>query len=144
MQVLGKVLSTNADLIRDLGFSCDLSFSDRVGDTWINSYGDVLICGNGSREDRETQNKPLILASNCGALGTEDPTRIIDFNLAAGRRAQMFCPLFSYEVPACDYTIGTTNVIPTSATTGIMYFLKNHRQGGINRMVGAAIATFGS
>lgn len=100
----------------------------------------MLICGDGSAEARKKQINPWILASNCGAFGTEDPTRVVDFNLAPGRRAQMFCPLFPDEQPACDYAIGITNVIPTSDTTGIMYFLKNYRQGGINRMVGAGVA----
>jgi hypothetical protein len=134
IQPLGEVLSTNAELIRDLGFS------GRIGDTWINSYGDVLICGDGSREDREKQSNPWILVSNCAALGTEDPTRVVDINLAPGRRAQMFCPLLPDELPACDYAVGITNVIPTSDTTGVMYFLKNYRQGGINTMVGAGVA----
>jgi hypothetical protein len=135
---LGEVLSVNAELIRDLGFS------GRIGETWINSYGDVLICGDGSRQARETQSKPWILASNCGAIGTEDPCKVIDFNLAPGKRAQMFCPLFENEKPACDYAVGITNVIPVSErkdeTKGVMYFLKNYRQGGINRMVGAGVA----
>lgn len=131
-------MSVNAELIRDLGFS------GRIGETWINSYGDVLICGDGSRQARETQSKPWILASNCGAIGTEDPCKVIDFNLAPGKRAQMFCPLFENEKPACDYAVGITNVIPVSErkdeTKGVMYFLKNYRQGGINRMVGAGVA----
>lgn len=134
VQLLGEVLSTNAELIRDLGFT------GRIGDTWINSYGDVLICGDGSRAAREKQEKPFILASNCGALATDDPTRVVDFNMGPGKRARMFCPLLPHEQPACDYAVGITNVIPVSETTGVMYFLKNYRQGGINRMVGAGVA----
>jgi hypothetical protein len=138
VQFLGEVLSTNAELIRDLGFS------GRIGTTYINSYGDVLICGSGTREEREKQSSPWILASNCAALGTEDPCKVVDFNLEAGKKARMFCPLLENEKPGHEYAVGITNVIPMTEredeTKGVVYFLKNWRKGGINRMQGAGVA----
>ncbi|RDW85326.1 hypothetical protein BP6252_02916 [Coleophoma cylindrospora] len=134
VQFLGEVLSTNSEHIRDLGFS------GHIGNTYINSYGDVLICGDGSAEARRKQSSPSILASNCGAYATGDPTRITDFNLTPNRHAQMFCPNVPSEIPPYDYGVGITNIIPISDTKGVMYFLKNYRQGGINRMVGAGVA----
>ena len=52
----------------------------------------------------------------------------------------MFCGLLPEEKPEHEYAVGITNVVETSETTGIVYFLKNYRAGGINRMVGAGVA----
>jgi hypothetical protein len=68
----------------------------RIGMQYINSYGDVLTCGSGTREERERQVKPMITASNCGAFGTEDPCKVVDFGLK-GKHAQMFVPLWAGE-----------------------------------------------
>ena len=138
---LGNVTSTNTENIRDLGFAgC-------VGSVCLNSYGDTLICGDGSAEDRYYQTPPCtLLEANSVAYETDNPTSVTDFNLDSSGNAQMFCGYLPGEIgpgqTANDYGMGITNVLamPNSATQGILYFLKNYRPNGNNDIVGAGVA----
>lgn len=133
---LGNITSTNTEDIRDLGFA------GAIGKVSINTYGDTLICGDGSAHDRYYQTSPCnLLAANGAAYSTPNPLDITDFNLN-GANAQMFCNYNSAEVPHSDYGMGLTNVIamPGSTTKGALYFLKNHRPGGKDNIVGGGLA----
>ena len=140
-EFLGNVTSTNTEDIRDLGFvGC-------VGNTCLNSYGDTLICGDGSAEDRYYQTPPCnLLHANSAALETSNPVNVTDFNLDANDNAQIFCGYLPGEINSgqteSDYGMGITNVVamPDSTTQGILYFLKNYRPGGNNDIIGAGIA----
>ena len=135
--LIGNVTSSNTEDIRDLGFS------GTIGSVSINSYGDTLICGDGSAEDRYYQTQPCnLLEANSAAYSTEDPTVITDFNLAPDGNAQIFCGYFPDETPSVS-GMGITNVItkPGSTTQGILYFLKDYRPSiDINHIVGAGVA----
>jgi hypothetical protein len=134
---LGNVTSSNTENIRDLGFS------GTIGNVSINSYGDTLICGDGSAKDRYYQTQPCVLLdANSAAYATDDPQVITDFNLSADGNAQMFCDYFPDESPASSYGMGITNVVaePGSDTQGILYFLKNYRPTGVDQIVGAGVA----
>jgi hypothetical protein len=133
---LGNITSTNTEDIRDLGFA------GTIGKVSINTYGDTLICGDGSAHDRYYQTPPCnLLAANGAAYSTANPLNITDFNLS-GTNAQMFCNYNSAETPPSDYGMGLTNAIamPGSTTKGVLYFLKNHRPGGKDDIVGAGVA----
>jgi len=136
-ELLGNVTSSNTENIRDLGFA------GTIGKVTINSYGDTLICGDGSAEDRYYQTQPCnLLEANSAAYATDNPQIITDFNLSADGNAQMFCDYFSYETPASSYGMGITNAIaqPGSDTQGVLYFLKNSRPTGTDNIVGAGVA----
>lgn len=136
-EFLGNITSTNTEDIRDLGFA------GSVGDVYLNSYGDTLICGNGTEEDRYYQTPPCVLLSaNSAAYSTDDPLQITDFNLD-GSNAGIFCGYFDDETPETDYGMGITNVIamPNSTTQGILYFLKNYRPNHVDDdIVGGGVA----
>jgi hypothetical protein len=133
----GNITSTNTQDIRDLGFS------GIIGSTTLNVYGDTLLCGNGSEYDRIYQVPPYtIYGANSAAIpSTTNKLLITDFKLNSVGSAQQFCPFNSEEVPNSDYGMGITNVIATSDTQGILYFLKNYRPNGNNDIIGAGIAT---
>ncbi|KAK0128101.1 hypothetical protein ONS95_000086 [Cadophora gregata] len=136
-EFLGNVTSTNTEDIRDLGFS------GTVGSVNINTYGDTLICGDGSAHDRYYQTPPcLLLHANSAAYARSDPRYITDFNLDRNGNAQIFCGYFDDETPESSYGMGLTNVIalPGSSTKGILYFLKNFRPNGKDMIVGAGVA----
>ncbi|KAJ9133853.1 hypothetical protein NKR23_g10465 [Pleurostoma richardsiae] len=142
VEFLGNVTSTNTEDIRDLGFAgC-------VGRTCLGSYGDTLVCGDGSAEDRYYQTQPCVLLhANSAAYATDIPLSITDFNLDADGNAQMFCGYLPGEIAPgeteAQYGMGITNVIaiPGSDTQGVLYFLKNHRPDTVHDdIVGAGIA----
>lgn len=136
-EFLGNVTSTNTENIRDLGFS------GTVGSLNINTYGDTLICGDGSAHDRYYQTPPCnLLHANSAAYAEPDPRNITDFNLDTDGNAQIFCGYFADETPEGNYGMGLTNVIaqPGSSTQGILYFLKNYRPNAMDMIVGAGVA----
>jgi len=136
-EFLGNVTSTNTENIRDLGFS------GTVGNVNINTYGDTLICGDGSAHDRYYQAPPCnLLHANSAAYAEPDPRNITDFNIDADGNAQIFCGYFADEAPEENYGMGLTNVIaqPGSSTHGILYFLKNYRPNAMDMIVGAGVA----
>ncbi|KAH6702905.1 hypothetical protein BKA61DRAFT_619755 [Leptodontidium sp. MPI-SDFR-AT-0119] len=136
-KLIGNVTSTNTKNIRDLGFS------GTIGNITINTYGDTLICGDGSAHDRYFQTPPCVLLhANSAAYAESDPQKITDFNLDARGNAQIFCGYFDDETPESHYGMGLTNVIaqPGSSTQGILYFLKNYRPKGVDGIVGAGVA----
>lgn len=137
VQLLGDVSSTNCP-----GHVRDLGFSGSIGNVHLNMYGDTLVCGDNTDRARINMVNPLILSANSAAYGTNDPTKITDFNVSRDGHVRQFCGYFPEEQPNHDYGMGITNVIqePGSSTTGIIYFLKNYRKGGINRIVGAGPA----
>ena len=140
-EFLGNVTSSNTENIRDLGFSgC-------IGDVCLGSYGDTLICGDGSEHDRYYQTQPCnLLHANSATIATSNPLSMDDFNLDANHNAQMFCGYLPGEIgpgeTESDYGMGITNVIPlpNSNTQGILYFLKDHRPNMKDNIVGGGIA----
>ncbi|KUJ24637.1 uncharacterized protein LY89DRAFT_727654 [Mollisia scopiformis] len=138
--LLGNVTSTNTENIRDLGFS------GVIGDVALNSYGDTLICGDGSAKDRYYQTPPCnLLHANSAAYSDPDPRNVTDFNLDANGNAQIFCGYSEAELaaaPESSYGMGITNVIAQSGSTtqGILYFLKNFRPNGQDHIVGGGAA----
>ena len=133
----GNITSTNTEDIRDLGFS------GIIGTTPLNVYGDTIICGNGSEYDRYYQVPPFpIYGANSAAFPSKtNKQSITDFNLNSVGSAQQFCPFNSMEVPNSDYGMGITNVVATSSTEGILYFLKNYRPNpAFNDIIGAGVA----
>lgn len=133
-EFLGNVTSSNTQNIRDLGFA------GTIGKVSINTYGDTLTCGDGKEPDRIAQKNCMVLHANSAAYSTDDPKFITDFNLDKNGNSQIFCGYFPHETPEMDYGMGITNVVPTSDTAGVLYFLKNHRPGGNNDIVGAGVA----
>lgn len=133
----GNITSTNAEDIRDLGFS------GIIVTTPLNVYGDTIICGNGSEYDRYYQVPPYpIYGANSAAFPYKTNKQLItDFNLNSVGSAQQFCPFNSLETPNSDYGMGITNVVATSSTKGILYFLKDHRPDpAVNNIIGGGVA----
>ena len=126
----------NDQTVRDLGFS------GKIRSTVINSFGDTITCSNAYYQ---TGCSGLSLRANSAGIGLS-ATRYKD--TPNPQSAEMFCKFMSSETPADSYGMDITNVVPTSSTTGVLYFLAIRRNIANNPnppAVGAGIAkiTFG-
>ncbi|EXJ94414.1 hypothetical protein A1O1_02808 [Capronia coronata CBS 617.96] len=140
---LGDVHSATTYVKRDLGFQ------GQLGAYVLLSYGDTLY------SDTEYSDTWRGMTSDSVALATHDPLVVLDPLLNENGYAQQFCPLDASrgEIPS-EHSLGITNVVSTAAftgvdapaspdgdTSGVMFFLLNHRPGGINHILGAGVAT---
>lgn len=127
---LGDVHSSNTYVIRDLGFQ------GRLGDHILLSYGDTLF------SDANYSDTWRGIASDSIALATHDPLVVIDPILDDNGYPPQFCPIHKqYGEDNSECALGITNVVETSHNQGILFFLLNHRPGGVSRIVGAGVAT---
>lgn len=120
------VHSKNTNTVRDLGYV------GKIGDNVVHTYGDTLN-GPGSS---------FWMTSDSSALGTNSPCQVMDAALDPPPHPAQFVPIEDKwgETNTAD-AMGGTNVIPTSDSTGALFFLKNHRPiGGDQYIVGAGIA----
>lgn len=142
---LGEVHSATTYVKRDLGFSGQL---DNV---IILSYGDTI--WSNAQNDTSTFRG---LTSDSMALATDNPLAVVDVGLNNQGYPNQFCPVMSeYGESMSDDAMGITNVVQISpglgksstirsayanGLIGIIYFLKNHRPGGKNNIIGAGVA----
>merc|ERR1711939_75185 len=127
---LGTVRSATTHVTRDLGFQ------GQIGQYVLLTYGDTMYSdGNYSDHWRG-------MTSDSVALATKNPLVVIDPNLDDDGYPKQFCPVVKHfgEDPA-ECALGITNVVETEPGQGILYFLLNHRPGGINNLKGAGVAT---
>ncbi|EXJ84844.1 hypothetical protein A1O3_05518 [Capronia epimyces CBS 606.96] len=140
VEFLGQVHSATTYVKRDLGFQ------GRLGEHILLSYGDTMY------SDAEYSDKWRGMVSDSVALATHDPLVVVDPALNHDGYPEQFCPLdASRGEDASEYSLGITNVVSTVEAdtdlntdrdnTGVMFFLLNHRPGGINHILGAGIAT---
>lgn len=150
VDLLGTVHSANTHVKRDLGFH------GRLGTYILLTYGDTLYA------DAAYSDTWRGMTSDSVALATHDPQVVVDPLLNRAGYPEQFCPLDSSrgEIPS-EYALGITNVVSTATTTanvtnvdvdslavvnnldtsGVLFFLLNHRPGGANHILGAGVAT---
>ncbi|KAK9360206.1 hypothetical protein V1504DRAFT_455806 [Lipomyces starkeyi] len=127
--LLGDIHSITTYCVRDNGFN------GNIGNITLLTYGDTLY------RDSSYSNTFYGLVSNSVAQATSNPLQVVDVLLNSAGWPQQFCPLNSTwnENNSVD-AIGITNVVETGTGTGILFFLKNHRPGGVNNYIGAGVA----
>jgi hypothetical protein len=129
---LGTVHSTTTHVKRDLGFQ------GRLGDHILLSYGDTLY------SDANYSDTWRGMTSDSIALATHDPLKVVDPYLTPNGYPPQFCPLISkHGENASECALGITNVVETGpyrCGEGVLFFLLNHRPGGVNNLVGAGVA----
>ncbi|KAK9357846.1 hypothetical protein V1504DRAFT_463026 [Lipomyces starkeyi] len=127
---LGDVHSITTYCIRDNGFN------GQIGNIALITYGDTLY------RDSSYSNVFRGMVSNSVAQATSNPLQVVDVLLNSNGWPQQFCPVNPQwgEDIAVD-AIGISNIVETGTNTGILFFLKNHRPGGINNYIGCGVAT---
>ncbi|KAK9372339.1 uncharacterized protein V1513DRAFT_427659 [Lipomyces chichibuensis] len=127
---LGHIHSTTTYCIRDNGFN------GSIGNITLLTYGDTLY------RDSNYSNKFRGIVANSVAQATSNPLQVVDVLLNSKGWPQQFCPFNSvWNESITTDAIGVTNIVETGSGTGIVFFLKNHRAGGIDRIIGAGVAT---
>jgi hypothetical protein len=119
------------DVLRDLGFSGVLD--GRI----IWAWGDTLMGKEGSE---------MICAQDSTSIGTLDaPMVTVDTALHSnGKFVCNWIPCTPEEENEGGHGVnafGGTNVLEIAPTKGVVFYLKNHRPGGLNHIVGAGVAT---
>jgi hypothetical protein len=133
VEFLGDVHSATTSVVRDLGFQ------GHLGPYVLLTYGDTLWT---LPEDPNDSSVFRGMSSDSMALATHNPLVVIDPVIESNGYPPQFCPIkASYGEEAATCALGVTNVIETFAGQGILYFLLNHRPGGINNLRGAGVAT---
>ncbi|KAJ8101162.1 hypothetical protein POJ06DRAFT_89985 [Lipomyces tetrasporus] len=128
--LLGDIYSTTTYCLRDNGFN------GRIGDVTLISYGDTMF------RDSSYTDKFCGMTSDSVAIATSNPLQVIDVLLDSGGWPEQFCPLNpAWNEDKSVDAMGITNIVETGPGRGIVYFLKNHRPGGVNNLVGAGVAT---
>jgi hypothetical protein len=121
----------NVQIVRDLGFS------GVVNGQIIWTFGDTLLLTSGGGS--------AFSASDSAALGDmSNPTHVHDKNLNASGGPQQWIPLTADEQANGGlgrYAEGGTNVVEYAPNKGLVWFLKNDRNGGSDSIVGAGVAT---
>ena len=144
--LLGSVRSATTHVNRDLGFQ------GQLGKYVLLTYGDTMYSdGNYSDHWRG-------MTSDSVAFATHDPLVVFDTDLNENGYPRQFCPVIKHfgEDPA-ECALGITNVVEmepgqgalicaivtkcSNTFTGVLYFLLNHRPGGVNNLKGAGVAT---
>ena len=124
-EFLGNITSTNADVIRDLGFH------GTVGKYHINSYGDTFGCS--VKNSTHQINCTIPIGGNTAAFSTDDPVQVTDWNLHEDTLWNnltdlpfQFCDYDATENPRYDWGMGITNVVETGTDKGILFFARNY------------------
>jgi hypothetical protein len=128
--LLGDIRSRTTHCVRDNGFQ------GRIGDHVIISYGDTIF------RNKSYKSEWLGMTSDSVALATSNPLEVEDVNLDSKGWPEQFCqlnPRWHKENPGDD-AMGITNVVETTPGKGVLFFLKNHRPGGKNTIIGAGVA----
>ncbi|KAL9113784.1 MAG: hypothetical protein Q9227_002229 [Pyrenula ochraceoflavens] len=130
VELLGNVHSATTFVKRDLGFQ------GKLGNVVLLTYGDTLF------SDETNSSAWRGMTSDSAALATTDPLVVWDTGLSDNGYPVQFCPVMEEfgEDPA-HTAMGVTNVVELSPGRGLVYFLKNHRPNGINRLIGAGVAS---
>ena len=133
---LGEVHSISTTVKRDLGFQ------GQLGPYVLLTYGDTLYT-NVTFASQDISNDTFRgMTSDSMALATHDPLQVIDPVLDSRGYPPQFCPTHKeYNEDPSDCALGITNVVETNPGEGIVYFLLNHRPGGVNNERGAGVAT---
>jgi len=125
-EFLGNITSTNADVIRDLGFH------GTVGKYHINSYGDTFGCS--VKNSTHQINCTIPIGGNTAAFSTDDPVQVTDWNLHEDTLWNnltdlpfQFCDYDATENPRYDWGMGITNAVETGTNKGILFFAPNYR-----------------
>ncbi len=118
------------------GIDRDLGFSGVVNGQSVWTYGDTIL-------DKSINGiKPM--AYDSVALGEKTDTSKIHFkNLGSFGQPGNWVPLTPTEKNTggvSRFAMGGTNVIEYAPGKGLVYYLKNDRQGGVNRLMGAGVA----
>lgn len=129
-ELLGNVHSVTTHVKRDLGFQ------GSIGDHVLLTYGDTMY------SDANYTDSWRGMTSDSMAYATQNPLEVLDVQLNEQGYPAQFCPIEKrYGEDASECAMGITNVIETYPGQGILYFLKNHRPGGENHLMGAGVAT---
>jgi len=117
----------------DLPVVRDLGFVGKIGNTTIHTYGDTLSSVPGQ----------FYMTSDSSSIGTDDPLFVRNTQRTEDGQhpTDMVSPHHNYSETNTTDAFGGTNVIPTSGKDGMMFFLKNHRPGGNNTIIGAGVAS---
>ncbi|KAK9489865.1 hypothetical protein V1508DRAFT_426647 [Lipomyces doorenjongii] len=127
---LGDIHSTTTHCLRDNGFN------GQIGGVTLLTYGDTMF------RDSSYSNTFRGMTSDSVAQATSNPLHVTDVLLDGGGWPQQFCPLNpAWNEDKSVHAMGITNVVETSPRKGILFFLKNHRPGGVDNLVGAGVAT---
>ncbi|KAK9235267.1 hypothetical protein V1525DRAFT_410499 [Lipomyces kononenkoae] len=128
--LLGDIYSTTTHCVRDNGFN------GQIGGYTLLSYGDTMF------RDQDYSDTFRGMTSDSVAHATSDPLRVTDVLLDESGWPRQFCPLNpAWNEDISVDAMGITNVVETSPGQGILFFLKNHRPGGVDHLVGAGVAT---
>lgn len=129
VEELGNVSSTSTFVKRDLGFQ------GKVGKYIVLTYGDTLY------SDAQGSDQWRGMTCNSGAIACTDPTQVYDSILDDNNYPKwLLKPTEDFGEDAATYALGLTNVIETSPGKGLVYFLLNHRPGGVQKILGAGVA----
>ena len=130
-----RVRSANfiGDVKSDLPVGRDLGFVGKIQDTIIYTYGDTM-------SQREGE---FYMTSDSSSIGTADPLFVLNTQRTqdGNHPTDMIPPHDHWNEKNTEDAFGGTNVIPTGGNGGMMFFLKNHRPGGKNQIIGAGIAS---
>lgn len=81
------------------------------------------------------------MTSDSIGRATEDPLVVEDIHVGSNGFPEQWCPVLSqYGEQMSTDAMGITSICETQPGEGIVFFLKNNRPGGVNRLVGAGIA----
>jgi hypothetical protein len=121
-------ISTNIDR--------DLSFSGVVNGQSVWTYGDTIL--------QKSINGIKPMAYDSTALGEKANPSKVDFrNLGEFGQPRNWVPLTPAEKAdggVSRFAMGGTNVIEYAPGKALVYYLKNDRRGGVNRLMGAGVA----
>jgi len=130
-EYLGTLVYDDPNIVRDLGYS------GVVNGQIVWTFGDTLVA-NGSGGF-------AFAASDSAALGELlDPLKVHDKSLDENGRPEEWIPLNADELGnggLNEFAMGGTNVVEHAPNQGLVWFLKNHRGGGSDNIVGAGVAT---
>lgn len=135
---LGEVHSITTTVKRDLGFQ------GQLGPYILLTYGDTMYTNTTMPSHTLSNHTFMGMTSDSMALATHDPLQVIDPVLDNNGYPPQFCPLHKeYNEEPSEYSLGITNVVETTPGSGqgILFFLLNHRPGGVNNLRGAGVAT---
>lgn len=119
------------DVKSDLPVGRDLGFVGKIQDTLIFTYGDTI-----------SQEGDFFMTSDSSSIGTDDPLYVLNTQRTfdGDHPTDMIAPQAYWDENSSEDAFGGTNVLPTGHGGGMMFFLKNHRPGGVSTIIGAGVA----
>lgn len=119
------------DVARDLGYTGILD--GRIvwtwGDTLMGKPPGRMICAVDSTSVGN-MSAPMTAVDTALAPGSDNVANWIDCNAEEEAGGGLSC-----------YAFGGTNIVEIAPNHGLVYYLKNHRPGGVGKIMGAGVAT---